>query len=1009
MDSVAAGLAEAEPRQPELKSLGGRWDMRANKVCKVLADLDIRAEAEDLGVSFSASAPNSEGWLACHAVGRDDKHPSAAINVGSGPLRGRYRDLGDSSGKSRSFFALAVMAGAFATWKDAVRHYASKVTANPRPICNPREPRQERPIFDQILFLPTGKNDDELRERFSTNKPGISPDALKAFRAIKCRWPGWGKANKRHLCWGLVGRRPGQARAIALTLFRADGKEFPAAGNLSERKTHLVRGSSDSWLWPGDEDALSRARVVIKVEGPTDAMALWSLLPADWIVVTNLAGAAANPDRLGTNFACKKLVIVIGDADEPGQAGARRFAQAFARHAGQVLLVRLPYDTTPSHGRDMRDWLVEGHGRSDLKALIDGAERIECKASAFTSAVDGAGGAHEGGSAGPRKGLSARPTVMISTQEDDVNAAAAQALATDLTIYQRGGQLVRVVTDRSPAPQQGIRRTFSARIEPLPRAVVRERLAANAQFVMPRVTADGYAEVPAHPPAWCVAAVYDRAEWPCVRHLECILDFPVLRPDGTLLTTPGFDPSTGLLLLPTNEVPITTSAAPTQQDAEAARDELLEVVADFPFARETHKAAWLASLLTPLARFAFRGPAPLFLIDANTRGSGKGLLAHCVSQIITGEHFTVASFTNDQEELRKRITSLAMAGDRTVLLDNLDAKFGNAVFDAALTATSWKDRVLGGNRIVEAPLYVTWFATGNNVSIATDTARRTCHIRLESPMERPEECLDFRYPDLHAWVAHNRPRLLSAALTVMLAYQRAGRPNMKLRPWGSYEGWSAFVRSAVVWVGLPDPGATRLMLEDATDIAVGSMGLILEAWERMDPQRQGLTAADVIERLKHPVNPPDWYAGMRASIEELAGRLDSTALGRTLRKYRKRVFAGRYINRAGERHRAAKWIVYPASALRKDQDVTLSDSSDSSARPSQETSQTSQNESSEGGRAPLPESPLSAHRRPVEATRPDSSRSSALIIDYTTKENRGDLPPIPTNLPPSPDREVFYL
>src|SRR5262249_58812975 len=109
---------------------------------------------------------------------------------------------------------------------------------------------------------------------------------------------------------------------------------------------------------------------------------------------------------------------------------------------------------------------------------------------------------------------------------------------------------------------------------------------------------------------------------------------------------------------------------PLRSDAFDARDAILEVVVDFPFERPVHQAAWLAALLTPLARFAFIGPAPLFLVDSNTRGAGKGLLLDCISRIATGERFTIAAYTSDEDELRKRITSLALAGDRLGLFHN---------------------------------------------------------------------------------------------------------------------------------------------------------------------------------------------------------------------------------------------------------------------------------------------------------------------------------------------------
>jgi hypothetical protein len=44
-----------------------------------------------------------------------------------------------------------------------------------------------------------------------------------------------------------------------------------------------------------------------------------------------------------------------------------------------------------------------------------------------------------------------RPRIVISTEEHEVNAQAVEALTRDTGIYQRGGMLVRVVRDASPA------------------------------------------------------------------------------------------------------------------------------------------------------------------------------------------------------------------------------------------------------------------------------------------------------------------------------------------------------------------------------------------------------------------------------------------------------------------------------------------------------------------------------------------------------------------------------
>src|SRR5262249_14157328 len=151
-----------------------------------------------------------------------------------------------------------------------------------------------------------------------------------------------------------------------------------------------------------------------------------------------------------------------------------------------------------------------------------------------------------------------------------------------------------------------------------------------------------------------------------------------------------------------------------------ARNRLLDPVRDFPFASDAHQAGWMASVLTPLARHAFDGPSPLNLIDGNTPGVGKGLLVDVTFLIVLGRPASVMSYTNDREELRKAITTLALGGDEMVSLDNLSGAVGNAVLDRALTATRWEDRVLGGNTKFDGPLNVTWYGTGNDVYLVGD-------------------------------------------------------------------------------------------------------------------------------------------------------------------------------------------------------------------------------------------------------------------------------------------------
>ena len=99
-----------------------------------------------------------------------------------------------------------------------------------------------------------------------------------------------------------------------------------------------------------------------------------------------------------------------------------------------------------------------------------------------------------------------------------------------------------------------------------------------------------------------------------------------------------------------------------------------EVVADFPLVSPAHRSAWFAALLTPLTRFALAGP--LFLVEANTRGAGKGLILHAISHVLTGRPFPVTTYTADVDELRKRISAIAIESDLLTLFDHIDGRTG---------------------------------------------------------------------------------------------------------------------------------------------------------------------------------------------------------------------------------------------------------------------------------------------------------------------------------------------
>jgi hypothetical protein len=621
------------------------------------------------------------------------------------------------------------------------------------------------------------------------------------------------------------------------------------------------------------------------VEGCKDAAALHSL---------GLLGVGLHSSSMNVKFArlfAGTNMIMVPDRDAAGERGASKAGGCLYGVAASVRIATLPAEFKKSKGEDVRDVFKREGGRElVLKAIAD--------ARPWEPGKDG-------------QSADDRPEIDVTPDEHLVNDQAVAALNRDDSIFQRGGAIVQILHDHGKKTLKGITRPANTpRIAPLREASLRERLSAAARFVKRKENDEGEETVDqVHPPAFCVAAVGARGHWTSLRHLEGVISSPVLRLDGTVLQTPGYDAITGLYYEPDGQI-IDVPTSPTRDDARTACEALLEVVADFPFASPAHRASWLAFLLTPLARHAFAGPSPLFLIDANIRASGKSLLADTGSLIVTGRDIARMSCPEDDDETRKRITAITLNGDQMVLIDNIAGELGSASLDAALTGTVWKDRILGRSEIVEMPLVTTWAATGNNVVLMADTSRRVCHIRLNSDLENPEERADFKHANLRVWVQQERPRLLAAALTILSGYCHAGRPDQKLKAWGSFEGWSDLVRQAIVWIGQPDPGETREELARSSDREAAALRALIQGWPEIDPDGLGMTAAKIIERLE---KSPDGFEMFRNALLELcpapAGKMPGNrSLGNKLRHVRGRVVAGKALDRR-DSHGTASWFV----------------------------------------------------------------------------------------------------
>ena len=221
---------------------------------------------------------------------------------------------------------------------------------------------------------------------------------------------------------------------------------------------------------------------------------------------------------------------------------------------------------------------------------------------------------------------------------------------------------------------------------------------------------------------------------------------------------------------------------------------------DFPFASDEHRAAWLAGLLTPLARYAHDGNAPSSWYKPTAPAPVETTLVKVISRIVCGVECPVVTFTKNEDESRKRIFTFLRQPRTMVLIDNVVGQFGGASINAMLTTRSFDDRILGQSKSIAVRTDASWFVTGNNMSLAPDTAERCLNVRLQSQEEKPHLRTDFQHPFLFEEIRARRGELLSAALTILKAYIAAGKPQDALGSWGSWHG----LAWCVVLSSLPD-------------------------------------------------------------------------------------------------------------------------------------------------------------------------------------------------------------
>lgn len=528
---------------------------------------------------------------------------------------------------------------------------------------------------------------------------------------------------------------------------------------------------------------------------------------------------------------CGAILREMAEADEEradavSEIGSLRFSRA-----------QSPKDWLPQHGKQLREQEARlSTAEADPERLVDspvskvkgptnfanpltliavgdGAASLESDGDLDNEwGYDGRSGDDEGNEPSGRSRIQINDRQLLDVVDNVMSAVIA---ANDPPVlFVRGGGAVQIRKD-----EHG-----NAYIEGMSKISFGGHANACAKFVTVTARKNGEVVTNVFPPA----AVMDHILTTLPRQgelpgLQGIVNTPIVGPDGTLETAPGY--LAGPRLFFHAPEPDFALALP-KPTPDAVKNALVflfgHLLEGFPFADNASRAHAMAALLLNFVRPLIAGPTPLHLVEASTRATGKSLLTETIGAV-TDAGLAPTTAPHDEAEWRKKITALLRCGPRFIWWDNLEGHVHSESLCAVLTGTVWTDRLLGTSQSLNLPVNCTWMATANNANLHEELVTRSVLIRLDARMEKPEDRRDFKVADPVQYVRLNRAKVVDHALVLVRYWLSQGRPLYQGSASSRYRAWADVMGGLLESVGVPG------FLENTRELA-GSASPETEVW-----------------------------------------------------------------------------------------------------------------------------------------------------------------------------------
>lgn len=463
--------------------------------------------------------------------------------------------------------------------------------------------------------------------------------------------------------------------------------------------------------------------------------------------------------------------------------------------------------------------------------------------------------------------------------------------------YQSGGLIVSVSTDPT---------TGDPAIVPTSSPALTRELSITATWEKFDARVDDW--VRTDPPARHVGILYDLQDYRHLSPLAGVVRQPYFREsDGELITHAGYDATShrfGVFDPRQFVIP-----EPTLEGARAALAMLEDLLTEFHFVSATDKAATLSAIITAVVRPTL-DYAPAYHVRAPVFGSGKTYLCELIGAFAGPGGNAKVSYPTTSEEATKVILSLLLTSPAVIEFDDMDTDWiPHGVIKRVLTADKITDRILGVSKTATVSTRTLFLGSGNNVGPIRDLLRRVLTIHVDPRCATPAT-LTYTGSPVDK-VRKQRGRYVTAVLTIILAWRKAGSPRSAIENIVTFGGsWTDYCRHPLIWLGHPDP-VLSLLEQVRHDPDADALGGLMREWHKAF----GSIATTVRKAVASADDYPDLLDAIREFPVEERGVINRSKLGWLLKKNANRIVGGFEFQQDSADGRVAWRVVVVASPV----------------------------------------------------------------------------------------------